>query len=61
MKTGRFSLPALALAMLAGIATAGGVGSSLPPVELEGFTQTKASSFDDFLGRAVLLEFFAYW
>jgi hypothetical protein len=33
----------------------------LPPFEAEGFTQTKAKSFDDFAGRAVLIEFFAYW
>ena len=37
------------------------VGQSLPPVELEDFAQTPAKSFDDFLGRAVLIEFFAYW
>ena len=29
--------------------------------ELEDFTLTKASKYDDFLGRAVLLEFFAHW
>ncbi len=38
-----------------------GVGSPLPAVELEDFAQTEATSFDDFVGRAVLIEFFAYW
>lgn len=36
-------------------------GGQLPPVEVEGFAQTKAKSFEDFAGRAVLIEFFAYW
>lgn len=36
-------------------------GSKLPPVELDELTQTGAKSFDDYLGRAVLFEFFAYW
>ncbi len=36
-------------------------GGQLPPVEVEGFAHTKARSFDDFAGRAVLIEFFAYW
>jgi hypothetical protein len=30
-------------------------------VVLEELAQTGAKSFDDFLGRAVLIEFFAYW
>jgi len=33
----------------------------LPQVTLEGFTQTKAKSLDDYTGRALLIEFFAYW
>jgi len=37
------------------------VGSPLPEVVLEDFAQTEASTYDDFLGRAVLIEFFAYW
>ena len=37
------------------------VGSPLPVVELEGFAQTGAESFDVFAGRLVLIEFFAYW
>jgi hypothetical protein len=53
---------ALALgALLASPAPAQGVGSKIPKVELEGFTQTEAQTFDDYLGRAVLFEFFAFW
>jgi len=37
------------------------VGDPLPPVVLEGLTQTGAHSFADFYGRTVMLEFFAYW
>ncbi|MBI5364441.1 MAG: hypothetical protein HZA53_14780 [Planctomycetes bacterium] len=51
----------LALAAFAAPSSADVVGKTVPPVALEGFTQTKAHSFDDFLGRAVLVEFFAYW
>lgn len=51
----------LALGALVLPARAGVVGSPLPTPVLEGFAQTKATSFDDFLGRTVLIEFFAYW
>ncbi len=51
-------LAALALAVPA---RAGVVGNYLSDVKLEGFAQTKAKSFDDFQGRAVLVEFFAFW
>ena len=64
MKILRFLPHALALAALAAFtvpAAAQGVGSKAPPIELEDYAQTKAQSFDDFLGRAVLIEFFAYW
>ena len=54
-------LAALAFAALALFAPAGHAGGQLPTVELEGFAQTKAKSFDDYAGRAVLIEFFAYW
>lgn len=38
------------------------VGDTLPgPLALEGFSQTDATSFEDYAGRAVLVEFFAYW
>jgi thiol-disulfide isomerase/thioredoxin len=36
-------------------------GDRLPPIAVEGLTQTEARSFSDFYGRAVLLEFFAHW
>ena len=42
-------------------AAAQDVGSYLPDLELADFAQTEASSIDDFVGRAVLIEFFAYW
>jgi thiol-disulfide isomerase/thioredoxin len=38
-----------------------GVGSKLPPIALEGFAQTPAKSFEDYSGRAVMFDFFAYW
>jgi len=50
-----------ALAMLAAPTLAQGVGSKMPAVELEGYSQTAAESYEDFLGRSVLIEFFAYW
>jgi hypothetical protein len=50
-----------ALAALAAPSTADAVGKTVPPIALEGFTQTKAKSYEDLLGRAVLVEFFAYW
>jgi len=58
------ALAAPALAVAAAVAPtlpANGVGDPLPAVTLEGFTQTKATSLDDFAGRALLIEFFAYW
>ena len=61
MRPSRFlALPAL-LAALALPAMAQDVGSTIPELELEGYAQTEAESFDDFFGRAVLIEFFAYW
>jgi hypothetical protein len=54
-------LAVLGVVALSAPARAQAVGSKLPPVELEGLAQTGAKTFDDFLGRAVLLEFFAYW
>ncbi len=38
-----------------------GVGSTLPRPELEGFSQTGATSTADLAGRVVLYEFFAFW
>jgi hypothetical protein len=54
----------LGLAGLIGLAepaAAQGVGTPIPEIKLEGYSQTGAKSFDDFFGRAVLIEFFAYW
>lgn len=55
--------------MLAGVMTLGlcvsavadNVGSAMPAVELEGLTQSPAESYEELAGRAVLIEFFAYW
>lgn len=55
------SLACCGLAMLAPPAHAQAVGSKLTNVQLEGYAQTAAKGWDDFLGRAVLIEFFAYW
>ncbi len=52
--------PALLVA-LSLAAPAQDVGSSIGTLELSDFAQTEAKSYDDFVGRAVLLEFFAYW
>ena len=43
------------------LSSAQGVGSKMPVVELEGYSQTPAKSYEDFTGRAVLIEFFAFW
>jgi thiol-disulfide isomerase/thioredoxin len=63
MHPSRASLPFLfvALGLAGGSITAQAVGSKLPPVVLEGFAQTPAKSFEDYSGRAVLFDFFAYW
>ena len=49
------------LGALAATAHADGVGSRVTDVELENWSQTEAQSFGDYTGRAVLIEFFAYW
>lgn len=54
--------PALALAAAAPLAMpSSGIGDPLPEAELEGFTKTRATSLEDYSGRALLIEFFAYW
>lgn len=50
-----------ALFALALPASAQDVGSSVGTFELTDLAQTQATSYDDFFGRAVLIEFFAYW
>lgn len=47
--------------LFGGLAAAQDAGSKLPPVDLLGLENTEAETFDDYLGRAVLLEFFAHW
>lgn len=37
------------------------VGDKLSAVVLEGLSQTEATSYDEYTGRLVLLEFFAHW
>ena len=54
------ALLVLSLAAPAAIAD-GWEGRPLPRPKLEGFSNTPARSFDDFVGRTVLVEFFAYW
>lgn len=61
MKLHRSAFTTLACVAAAVLSQAQGVGSKLPPIELEDYAQTPAKSFDDFMGRAVLIEFFAYW
>lgn len=61
MELNRLFLPA-ALGALTAVGSAQDVGTSIPDrIELEGFTQTGAKSYDDMIGRLVLVEFFAYW
>lgn len=55
------SLAVAAIAMTTTPIRAQGVGSKVPAIELEDFSQTAAKSFDEFQGRAVLIEFFAFW
>jgi hypothetical protein len=58
----RVAMPALlALSALALPVRAQDVGSVPPAFELEDFGLTEAASLDDYVGRAVLIEFFAHW
>lgn len=61
MKLRTSILAMLAFASLALFVPAAPAGGQFPNAELEGFAQTKAKSFDDYAGRAILIEFFAYW
>ena len=50
------------MGLLGATAGAQSVGKQVPSsVELEDFSQTEARSYGDLFGRAVLIEFFAYW
>ena len=53
-------IPALALLAIPGAMSAQ-VGEPLPQANLTGFTATEAPTLDDYQGRLLLLEFFAYW
>lgn len=61
MNIARRVAPLPAAALLAVAAGAQGIGSRVPSIELKDYAQTPASSFEDFAGRTVLIEFFAYW
>ncbi|MEE9394959.1 MAG: hypothetical protein V3W41_20925 [Planctomycetota bacterium] len=52
-----FSFLILALALPCGAQ----VGNPAPTTKLEGFTQTKAKALGDYVGRALVVEFFAFW
>jgi hypothetical protein len=63
-RIGLLSLALGALAICARPASAQAPGSKVPTdivQALQGFSQTPAKTFDEFVGRAVLIEFFAYW
>ena len=55
----------LSILLLSAPLAAQGVGTTLDTLPegtaLYGLQQTPARQYSDFLGRAVLLEFFAYW
>jgi len=57
----RSILPALALATFAVSTSTQEQGDRLPPFEIEDLHQTGASAYEDFFGRAMLVEFFAHW
>lgn len=59
--TAALALPMLVGALAAPVDAQFGIGDRLPAITLEGFGNTPAKAFDDFAGRAILLEFFAYW
>jgi len=61
MKIHSMLLAPLALCAAASSAPAQDVGTQLGEVVLEGYTQTEAESFEDYTGRTILIEFFAYW
>jgi len=53
--------PVALAALLALTPAPDSVGKSMPAIPVEGLAQTKAKSLDEYLGRTVLIEFFAYW
>lgn len=57
--TASLTLPLVIGALVAAVDAQGRIGESA--AGLEGFANTEAKAFGDFAGRAILLEFFAYW
>lgn len=55
-------LASLVLAAVpASVAPVDALGKSLPTPMVTDLAQTKAKSLDDYAGRTILVEFFAYW
>ena len=59
--TASLAIPLILGALAVSVGAQVRVGDRLPPAVLEDFGNTQAKALDDFAGRAVLLEFFAYW
>tara|TARA_R110002072_G_scaffold68371_4_gene166534 strand:- start:6626 stop:6805 length:180 start_codon:yes stop_codon:yes gene_type:complete len=59
MKLSLLAIGALVLPMT--VPTPVGVGGSLGDLPIEGISQSGAASIEDYAGRAILVEFFAYW
>jgi hypothetical protein len=56
------SLAALVLGTILAAPASAQIGRPLPDTsKVKDFTQTPAQTFDDLVGRTVLVEFFAYW
>lgn len=54
--------PAALLALAAALpAAAQKVGSRVPGLPLAEICGSRAASFEDFVGRTLLIEYFAYW
>ena len=53
-------IAALGIGLLTGTAMAQ-VGDPMPQAKFEAFGNSEATSIDDFRGRLILLEVFAYW
>ncbi len=47
--------------MMLGTLAQAQVGAPFPNIKFKDLAQTEAESFDDFTGRLVLVELFAYW
>ena len=58
--TARLAVSALGLLLASGAATAQ-TGGKLPELTFKGFGNTEATTIEDFAGRLVMIEVFAYW